>query len=294
MHLWRKLAEPRWLRAHENILQMRAHGRLVVISRPGRKRLQLEIACRSRNLCRKLIEEFGGRIETWPRDWLKRFADPNKSKPLRVGNRLLISNVGETLASRVSRDKGRSHIIIPASAAFGTGEHATTAMSLRFLEHLTREWKKGWSLADLGTGSGILALAARRFGAGRVIGIDIDPKAISIAKANARLNKIGNANFQLADVRRWKPAARWDIIAANLYSELLIELLPKLKRCNWLILSGVLRKQEERFLRVLRRNNIEITTVKRRGKWIAVAARKRPTFNVHRSIIPNLTFSVGR
>jgi ribosomal protein L11 methyltransferase len=294
MHLWRKLAEPRWLGAHENILQMRAHGRLVVISRPGRKRLQLEIACRSRNLYRKLIEEFGGRIETWPRDWLKRFAALNKSEPLRVGNRLLISNVGETLASRVSRDKGRSHIIIPASAAFGTGEHATTAMSLRFLERLTREWENGWSLADLGTGSGILALAARRFGAGRVIGIDIDPQAISIAKANARLNKIGNANFQLADVRRWKPAARWDIIAANLYSELLIELVPKLKRCKWLILSGVLRKQEERLLRVLRRNNIEITTVKRRGKWIAVAARKRPTFNVHRSIIPNSTFSVGR
>ena len=293
MHLWRKLGEPRWLRAHENILQMRAHGRLVVISRPGRKRLQLEIASRSRNPCRKLVEEFGGRIETWPRDWLKRFADLNKSKPLRVGNRLLISNVGETLASRVSPDKGRSHIIIPASAAFGTGEHATTAMSLRLLERLTRKWKNGWSLADPGTGSGILALAARRFGAGRVIGIDIDPKAISIAKANAGLNKIGNANFQLADVRRWKPAARWDIIAANLYSELLIELLPKLKRCNWLILSGVLRKQEERFLRVLRRNNIEITTVKRRGKWIAVAARKRPTFNVHRSIIPNSTFSVG-
>ena len=102
-------------------------------------------------------------------------------------------------------------------------------MSLRFLERLTREWEDGWSLADLGTGSGILALAAKRFGAGRVIGIDIDPTAISIAKANARLNKIDNADFQLADVRRWKPTTGWDIIAANLYSKLLIEILPKQK-----------------------------------------------------------------
>ena len=147
-------------------------------------------------------------------------------------------------------------------------------MSLRLLECLTRKWEKGWSLADLGTGTGILALAAKRFGAGRVIGIDIDRKAISIAKANVRLNKIDNADFELGDVRKWKPATRWDVIAANLYSELLIEILPKLKRNNWLILSGVLRRQEDRLLRVLRQNKIEIANVKRRGKWIAVLANR--------------------
>jgi ribosomal protein L11 methyltransferase len=177
-------------------------------------------------------------------------------------------------------------LVIPASAAFGTGEHATTAMSLRLLERLTRKWKQGWSLADLGTGSGILALAAKRFGAGSVTGIDIDPKAISIAKANARLNKIGRVNFRLGDFRKWNPTHTRDVVAANLYSELLIEILPKLKPCNWLILSGVLRTQEREFLRVLRRNNIEIVNVKRRGKWIAVAARKRRTSNAQRPM-PN-------
>lgn len=272
MHLWRKLVEPGWLSEHQKVLQALSGGRLVVISRPGRKRLQLEIACASRNVSRKLVEEFGGRIETWPRDWLKRFADPGKSKTLTIGKRLLISNTGRALASRVSRHEGRFGLFIPASAAFGTGQHVTTAMSLRFLEQLTRKWTNGWSLADLGTGSGILALAAKRFGAGRVTGIDIDPKVICVAKANARLNEIVNANFQLADVRRWKPSAAWDIIAANLYSELLIEILPKLKRSNWLILSGVLRAQEKEFLRALRRNKIEIAKAKRRGKWIAVLA----------------------
>jgi ribosomal protein L11 methyltransferase len=275
IHLWRKLAEPRWLSAHESILQARSRGRLVTISRPGRKRLQLEIACTSGNLARKLIEDFGGRAEKWPRHWLKRFADLQKSKPLKIGTRLLISNVRGTAAARVSGHKGRSHLLIPASAAFGTGEHATTAMSLRFLERLTRKWEKDWSLADLGTGSGILALAAKRFGAGRVSGIDIDPKAISIAKANARLNKIDNVDFRPGDLRKWQPTEPRDVVAANLDSELLIEILPKLKRCNWLILSGVLRTQESEFLRVLRRNNIEIVNVKRRGKWIAVMANCR-------------------
>jgi len=273
MHLWRKLAEPRWLRAHENILQASSGGKLVIISRPGRKRLQLEIACTSRDYSRKLLDEFGGRAEKWPRDWLKRFGDLHKSKPIKIGKRLLVSNVGGTLASRLSRDKRCPHILIPASAGFGTGGHATTAMSLRFLERLTRKSKKGWSLADLGTGSGILAVAAKRFGAGRVIGIDIDPEAISIAKANARLNKIDDVDFHLADVCRWKPARAWDIIAANLYSALLIEILPKLRRSNWLILSGVLCTQEKEFLRPLRRARIEIMKIKRRGKWIAALCR---------------------
>jgi ribosomal protein L11 methyltransferase len=272
MHLWRKLAEPGWLSAHENILQAQSHGRLVTISRPERKRLQLEIACTSLNECRKLAEEFGGRIERWPRNWLERFADPRRCKPVKIGARLLISNIRGTPAARVLGHKGRSHILIPASAAFGTGEHATTAMSLRFLEHLTRKWKHGWSLADFGTGSGILALAAKRFGAGRGIGIDNDPKAISIAKANARLNKIENVDFRLGDLRKWNPTGTRDVVAANLYSELLIEILPKLKRCNWLILSGMLRRQEDKLLRVLRRNNIDIVKVKRHGKWIALLA----------------------
>jgi ribosomal protein L11 methyltransferase len=271
MHVWRKLAGLRWLSAHQSILQARSSGKLVIISRPGRKRQQIEIACSSRNLSRKLVKEFGGRAEEWPADWLKRFGDSRKSKPLKIGGRLLVSNVAGTLASRLSCDKGGSHILIPASGAFGTGGHATTAMSLRFLERLTRKWKKGWSLADLGTGSGILALAAKRFGAGRVIGIDIDPGAISIAKANARLNKIDDVDFQLADVRRWKPAGAWNIIAANLYSALLIEILPKLRRSNWLIISGVLCTQEKEFLRSLRRVRIEIVKIKRRGKWIAAA-----------------------
>jgi len=287
MHQWRKLAEPGWLSVHENPLQARSRGRLVIISRPGRKRLQLEIACTSRNLARKLIEEFGGRAEKWPRDWLKRFADLQKLKPLKIGRRLLISTTASFQAKRATYRVGRTTrsgrpgvcqplvLVIPASAAFGTGGHATTAMTLRLLERLTLKWEKGWSLADLGTGSGILVLAAKRFGAGPVTGIDIDPKAISIAKANARLNKIDNADFQLGDVRRWKPAARWDVITANLYGELLIDVASKLKRSNWVILSGVLRTQEDEVFRVLRRNNVEIAIVKRRGKWIALTAQKR-------------------
>ena len=169
-----------------------------------------------------------------------------------------------------SRRKGPSYLVVPAGMAFGTGNHATTAMSLRLLEEVSRKLKPGWSIVDLGTGSGILALAAKRFGAGRVIGIDNDSHAIAAARENARMNRIDNINFKIGDVRRRKFPGRIDIVTANLFSELLIEILPKLKAARRLILSGILRSQERDVLRALRANKIDIVEVRRRGKWIAI------------------------
>jgi ribosomal protein L11 methyltransferase len=276
MFLWRKLAEHHWVKANEDLLQAKASGQLVIARRPERKRLELEIVCRSRSDSSPLLKEFGGCVEAWPRNWLERLARGD-AKPIKIGKRLMVSSVGGTLVSRLSRHKGRSHIIIPASLAFGTGEHATTAMSLRFLEQLTRCWNPGWSLADLGTGSGILALAARCFGAGQVIGIDNDPAAISVAKSNARLNKIRGASFQLSDVRKWSLAQKTDVITANLYSDLLIEILPKLNAGACLILSGILCSQQDELVRALQRNRLDIINMKRRGKWMGILAARAET-----------------
>ena len=273
MYLWRKRAELRWVKAHEEHLQAHAHGQLVVVRRPGRKRLELEIVCRSRSYSSAVLKKFGGHIEALPRNWMQRFARAD-SKPIKIGKRLIISSVEGIFVCRLSRHKGRSHIGIPASLAFGTGEHATTAMSLRLLEQLTRDWKPDWSLVDLGTGSGILALAAKRFGAGGVTGIDNDPAAISVAKANAQLNKIRGISFQLGDVHKWKSGQETDVITANLYSDLLIEILPKLGSGPWLILSGILRSQQDELVRALRRKRLDIINMKRRGKWVAILARR--------------------
>jgi ribosomal protein L11 methyltransferase len=227
----------------------------------------IEIACESRSGAQKLVKEFGGRARKLPQDWLRQFSRAQSSKPLRIGRRLMV------LRSRSKRE-GVSFpysLVIPAGAAFGTGDHSTTAMSLRLLEEITRKARPN-SVVDLGTGSGILALAASCFGARHVIGIDTDPLAISTAKANARLNKIDNVVFRLGDLRLWKPPPRVDIIIANLFCDLLIELLPKLHG-RWLILSGVLRTQEKQFTHALRRHKIDIAKTRRRGKWIALLAQ---------------------
>jgi ribosomal protein L11 methyltransferase len=271
MYLWRKSAIPRWLSS-------KAIVGLVVIERPGRKRLQLEVCCKSATQARRLVDEFGGHFEKLPRDWLERFSREQEGEPIKIGKRLVAvrSTVGETSAFRVragqteSRHRDPSHLIIPAGAAFGTGDHVTTAMSLRLLEEVSRKMKPGWSLADLGTGSGILALAAKRFGAGRVIAIDNDRQAIKTAKANARINRIDRIDFRIDDVRRWQSPCKIDIVTANLFSELLIEILPKLKCARRLILSGILHSQERAVRHALRANKIDIARVRRRGKWIAI------------------------
>jgi ribosomal protein L11 methyltransferase len=268
MYLWQKAAQPHWLKAREEILQARFGGALSIISRPERKRVQIEVACTSRKEAQRVIQEFGGRAKRLGRDWLKRLSREEKPKPLRIGKRLVVT----ASPSKREADSFPYSLIVPAGTAFGTGEHATTAMSLRLLEEVTQR-RKPQFVVDLGTGSGILALAASCFVATRVVAVDIDPIAIATAEANARLNKIENVDFQLADVRSWNSARRIDITTANLFSELLIQILPKLKRSSCLILSGVLRTQEKEFVRALRRHKINPVEVRRRGKWISVLAK---------------------
>ena len=268
MYLWRKVAHPHWIKAREEILQARFGGALSIISRPERKRVQIEIACTSRSEAQRVIQEFGGRAKRLGRDRLKRLLREEKPKALRIGRRLVVT----PSPSKREADSSPYSLIVPAGMAFGTGEHTTTAMSLRLLEEVTRRRKPRF-VVDLGTGSGILALAASCFGAKRVVAVDIDPIAIATAETNARLNKIENVDFQLGDARRWKSARRIDIATANLFSELLIQILPKLKRSSCLILSGVLRTQEKEFVRALGHHKINLVEVRRRGKWIAVLAK---------------------
>jgi ribosomal protein L11 methyltransferase len=260
MFVWRRRAGPRWLAANEDRLREIAGTRLAIVQAPNRKTATAEIAATERQSLEKIRARFGGAIKRFPRDWLTP-PQRREPKPIKVGRRLVIMRAGRSTSRK---------LIIPAGAAFGTGEHVTTAMSLRLLEQVTRNMTRNWSLLDLGTGTGILALAAKKFGAKRVAGIDSDPVAICVAKENAHLNRIGGIDFQVGDVRKFSGLVRFDIVTANLYSELLIEVLPKLKRNKWLIFSGILRERETRFRRALRRNGIDVKTLRRRGKWIAL------------------------
>lgn len=270
MYIWRKHVTSNWLQEHSEALEARYGGALAIVERPG-KRAFVQVVAKTRRETIDLQRDFGGRIETLPANWLRQWTRHSPAKPLRIGSRLV-----------VSRTKGPNAIAIPAEAAFGTGDHATTAMCLRILERVTRSRPPGWSMLDAGTGSGILAIAGSRLGAGRVVAIENDPLACSVARRNARANRVSNIEFRTGDVLKEKPRGKFDIVTANLFSEILIAALPlwlpRLAREGSLILSGVLRSQEQPLLEALHRNRCAAAEIKRRGKWIAVLAvpvRKR-------------------
>ena len=270
MLVWQKYTGSRWLGEHESALKKLAGTRLALITRPDRKRTVVEIAALRHDALRMFVRQFGGTIRKLSADWR---CPVRLTKPIRVDPCLTIVNSRLQLP-QIVRSRGCTTVMIPRSAAFGTGEHATTAMSLRMLARVSRQIRPGWRMLDLGTGSGILALAARRLGAADAIAVDSDPTALSVAAANARLNKIDRITFQCGDVRQLQPAAVLEVVAANLFSELLIEILPRLTAARWLILSGILRQQESEIRCGLERHAFTAVETRRRGKWVALLAQK--------------------
>jgi len=264
-YIWRKTATAGWLEKHEPQLTTETGGAHALVERPGGSRIGIEFFCRTLPQAQALEQKFGGVVVQLPADWEARFFAAHKTKPLRLGRRL-------TIQSDCGPQADHSTLVIPAGAAFGTGEHATTAMSLRLLERVSR-LPPGWRMLDAGTGSGILALAGKRLGAGEVIAIDNDPTAIRTAKENARRNRLRGVKFVVGEIQDHIEGT-FDIIAANLYSDLIATVLPCFRRSlrtnGRLILSGVLRLQEAEVERALRENTFRISETRRRGKWIAL------------------------
>lgn len=272
MYIWRKRAGLGWLRDRIEPLRRRFGSALAVVERPGSKRALLEVCSRTKKEAHELIREFGGSVEKLRPGWLQHFAKQTQGKSLRIGARLTI------LGAPTQPGTSARALVIPAEAAFGTGHHATTAMCLRLLERTTRRLAPGWRMLDAGTGSGILALAGSCFGAGQVFGIDNDPLACTTARRNARANRLRNIEFATGDILKQKFTGKFEIITANLFSEIVIEALPiwsrHLAADGHLILSGILRSQESDVARALRRNRFAILEIRRRGKWIAVLGHK--------------------
>ena len=272
MYIWRKHVTPAWLRSRGANLNERFGPAMAIIEQPGKTHSFVEISCSTAKQAHTLIRELGGRVDKLQPDWFEHFARRSQAKPLRIGSRLTVLRSPE----QKRPNPATRTIVIPAEAAFGTGEHATTAMCLRLLERQTRDRPPGWRMLDAGTGSGILAIAARCLGASRVVAIDNYPVACAIAKRNARANRVRNIEFRTGDVLKPKLAGKFDVITANLFSELLIKALPRFSRHietgGWLILSGILRSQERAVAVALRRNGFALDEVRRRGKWIALLA----------------------
>ena len=161
---------------------------------------------------------------------------------------------------------------IDPGMAFGTGTHPTTALCISLIEgHL----KPADAFLDVGTGSGILMIAAARLGAKSVQGVDNDPVAIEVAQKNLLANRI--PDFDIAAGHLVDDLdGPFDVVAANILSEVVLDLLPGvirvLKKSGVFICSGIVSPQKRAVLAGLHKAGFEIVEVSEKAGWIAMAA----------------------
>lgn len=223
------------------------------------------------------------RIEEVPdHDWVA--LSQQGLEPIRAGRFFV-----HTPAHRGVAPAGAIAFEIDAGRAFGTGHHETTTGCLLALDRLKREGAVFGNIADVGTGTGLLAFAAMAlWPAARAVASDIDPVAVEVAHANAVVNGIpvGRARGQIElvaapglDHLRLKARAPYDLVAANILAGPLIELAPQIAGAvapgGTLVLAGLLDHQEGRVLAAYRRQGLLPRFTVRQGEWPTLVLRKR-------------------
>ena len=177
---------------------------------------------------------------------------------------------------------------IDAGRAFGTGQHETTTGCLIALDRIKRQGARFADVADIGTGTGLLAFAALRlWPAARVVASDVDPVAIEVAAENAAVNRVklgrtrGRVELVVAaglDHARLKARAPYDLILANILAGPLVALAPALAGAlapgGRIVLAGLLDRQAERVAAAYRRQGLRLADTTLRGEWPTLVMRK--------------------
>jgi len=203
--------------------------------------------------------------QNWNESWEKTI------RPIRVTDSLLITPSWH----EVSPVSGQIVLVIDPKMSFGTGYHETTRLSLRLLEHLLRPSMR---VLDVGTGTGVLAIAAAKLGASSVTGIDIDDWAFNNAVENAGRNAVADrVSIHQAPIGS-VTGPGFDLIVANIQldviGELLGDMVSRLTVDGILILSGLLQTDKPALSQILAGHDLSISEELAENEWIAVAARR--------------------
>ncbi len=272
MFVWSKLSGAKWMDAWEE--RFAGNPNLVIELIKGGKSIRLRLFCQSKQEAEAIVAQFGGSISQLAHaEWTKPVAPP---RPVKVRTALLLTpEVRPRELALLQQDHPQRQIImIPPEMAFGTGDHATTSTCLRLLVDVARARRgTNWSVADLGTGTGVLAIAARKLGSGPVYACDFDPFAVDVVKRNLARNGTDGIEVQEQDVLQWKPRkAGYSVVMANLFSTVLIQAWPVIAKAlasgGDLIVSGILATQAWDVFTAAAGEGLGFTQVIRKGKWV--------------------------
>ncbi len=207
-------------------------------------------------------------------DWQSAWKD--HFKPLPIGKRILVYPSWEDISEFSSRD---IKIQIDPGMAFGTGKHSTTILSLELLE---KTIKGGEKVLDIGTGSGILAIASAKLSAKSVLAIDIDPIAVSIAKENSKINGVADKIKVICGDLASSIRGRYDVIVSNIFTKVLLtmpsDIKSHLNSNGYWILSGILETERSLIESVLIKEKFDILDTNNHQEWIGILAKMPYTF----------------
>ena len=219
------------------------------------------------------IEESETEDKDWINNWKQYF------KQFYVDDILIIPSWEQV--KEEDRDKMILHI--DPGTAFGTGMHETTQLCIR---QLRKYVKPGMEILDVGTGSGILGIVAVKFGAGHVLGTDLDPCAVPAVEDNRKANDVPNGAFDMIignmiDDSKTRDRAgyeKYDIVTANILADILVPMtpavVPAMKKGCLYITSGILEDQAYKVLDACKAAGLEIVEQTQQGEWVSITARK--------------------
>ena len=182
-----------------------------------------------------------------------------------------------------AEDQDKMIIHIDPGTAFGTGMHETTQLCMRQLKKYVN---KDTQILDVGTGSGILSIAALKLGAAHAVGTDLDPCAISAVKENLEANDVPTTDRDMIlgniiddkQVQDEVGYEKYDIVVANILADVLIPLTPvilhQMKKGGLYITSGIIDDKEESVVAAVKAAGLEIVEITHQGEWVSVTARK--------------------
>ncbi len=272
MFVWSKLSAVKWMDAWEE--RFAGNPNLVIEIIKGGKSTRIQLFCETKKAANAVVAQFGGSVRQMASaEWNKPVAPP---RPLKVRDVFLLTaeNRPKELATLKKANPKREIIVIPPEMAFGTGDHATTSTCLRLLVDVARSRKgTNWTVADLGTGTGVLAIAARKMGAGETFACDFDPFAVAVGLRNIERNGTPEIQMKEQDVLKWKPRKKgYDVVMANLFSTVLIEAWPVIAKSlgsgGDLIVSGILASQAWEVFKAAAASGLGFTKVIKKGKWV--------------------------